>query len=270
MKLHNISIEFLSCRESMHFYNEMPENRYTVDKISPYFAIVQNLGHTAEVSRDRKNPILAPQNTCVLFPANRPQSIQFTENTTFPCVDHSQYVFLDIVINGKYRIDDLYDFPEILPEEYQPEMFLLLQKLSKFNETFDTLCDRMSLAYKIIKILLACGIPKKKVEDNVLMAVDYIKRNYKNNISVSELAVAANMSESNFFRIFRRTMGISPIAYINDYRLLISSVLLETSDKKIGDIATAVGFNEQYYFSKLFSKRFGVSPATYRKNYRHS
>lgn len=269
MKLYNISIEFLSCKESMQLYNEMPQNRYTVNKISPYFAINQNLGHTMEVARDGKRPIIAQKNTCVLFPANRPQSIQFTEGTTFPCVDHGQYAFLDIVINGKYRIDDLYDFPEILPEEYQPEMFLLLQELSKFKETPDTLCDRMSLAYKIIKILLACGIPKKKIEDNVLMAVDYIKRNYKNNISVSELAVAANMSESNFFRIFKRAMSVSPIAYINDYRLLISSVLLETTDKKIGDIAASVGFNEQYYFSKLFSKRFGVSPAIYRKNSRH-
>lgn len=270
MKLHNISIEFLSCKEGMQLYDRMPHQRYTVNKISPYFAINQNLGHTMEVARDGKKPITAEKNTCALFPANRLQSIQFAEDTVFPCVDHGQYAFLDIVINGKYRIDDLFDFPEILPEEYQPEMFLLLKELSKFDETPDTLCDRLSVAYKIIKILLACATPKKKIETNVLLAIDYIKRNYRRNISISELSEAAKMSESNFFRIFKRAMGTSPIAYINDYRLLIASVLLETTDKKIGRIAEEAGFNEQYYFSKLFSKKFGVSPAVYRKKIRRT
>ena len=269
MKLHNISIEFLSCRESMTLYNEPPESGYLTNKISPYFSIYQSLCTDLIISKNDEE-ILIKQNQCVLMPANAHQKMSFTEDKIYPCANHAQYVFMDIVINGKYRIDDLFDFPLVLPEEYQTEMFILLQELSRIEDIEENLCDRLSIAYKIIKILLLCSIPKKKLAASMLLAIDYVKRNYRRNISISELAEVAKMSESNFFRIFKRSMGTSPVAYINDYRLLISSVLLETTDKKIGSISEEVGFNEQYYFSKLFSKRFGVSPAVYRKNYRHS
>ena len=218
-----------------------------------------------EIVRENKEPFILQKNQCFIFPANSLQRVKFAEDTVFPCVDHAQYVFMDVVINGKYRMDDLFDFPDVLPEKYQPELFLLLQELSKLNDSEETLCDRLSLVYKIIKILLNCATPKKKLETSLLIAVDYIKRNYRRNILISELSEIANMSESNFFRVFKRSMGESPTAYINNYRLLIASALLETTDKKIGSISETVGFNEQYYFSKLFSKKFGVSPAVYRR-----
>ena len=268
MKLNNISIEFLSCKESMCMYNEAPKKVYNTDKISPYFCLIQYLSGEMEVYKEGREPVILKRNQCFIFPANSLQRVKFSKDTTFPCVDHAQYIFVDVVINGKYRMDDLFDFPDILPEKYEPEIFLLLQELSKLNDNEETLCDRLSLAYKIIKILLNCAVPKKKLEASLLVAVDYIKRNYKRNIMVSELSGIANMSESNFFRIFKRTMGISPTVYINNYRLLIAAVLLETTDKKIGSISDEVGFNEQYYFSKLFSKKFGVSPAAYRKKFR--
>lgn len=268
MKLHNISIEFLSCRESMGMYNAPPSYVYTTNKISPYFCLIQYLSEKMEVSRENREPLVLERNQCFIFPANSRQKIKFSDDTVFPCVDHAQYIFVDVVINGKCRMDDLFDFPEVLPEKYQPEIFLLLQELSKLNDSEETLCDRLSLTYKIIKILLNCAQPKKKLDTSLLIAIDYIKRNYRRNIHISELSEVANMSESNFFRVFKRTMGSSPTAYINDYRLLVASALLETTNKKIGSISESVGFNEQYYFSKLFSKKFGVSPAVYRKMHR--
>lgn len=263
MEIKSISIDFLSVGSCKYVIDKTRLNKFSMIKYSPYFCIDENLGDDLLAVSGDGEPSLFKKNEFLICPSNKRHldRIATPDKVSFHFL---RWFYADIVINGKYKLDDLYDFPQHLPYEYCEQMSSIMSEIIMIPETEEYLCDRLSLAYKIIKILLKVGTEKQKIDKNILKAVDYIKKNYSHDISISTLAKVANMSESNFFRVFKKHMNITPTAYINDYRLVKSSVLLETTDKKLSEISRSVGFNEQYYFSKLFLQKFGISPLKYR------
>ena len=139
-----------------------------------------------------------------------------------------------------------------------------------FDELFehtDDLCDRMSNYYQIVKLLLQIGTPKKENGNGRLLCViDFIHANYAQPLSVASLARLAHMSEPYFYTCFKQQFGISPIAYLNHYRLTVASDLLKATDLPVARIAESVGFSDPLYFSKLFHRTFQASPRAYRQS----
>jgi len=79
------------------------------------------------------------------------------------------------------------------------------------------------------------------------------------------LARICHMSEDHFIRRFRESVGQSPARYIQEQRVLLAAqALLFTSDS-IEMIAAAAGFANRFYFSRVFMRHMGISPAAYRK-----
>ena len=114
-------------------------------------------------------------------------------------------------------------------------------------------------------MLLTIAISKPKIENEAIRkAIEYIDNNYRSSISVKQLANAACMSESNLYFVFKKYMGVSPIAYTNYYRVTMAEEYLRQSDLTIGEISSLVGFDDQLYFSRLFKRIYGVSPRKYR------
>ena len=76
------------------------------------------------------------------------------------------------------------------------------------------------------------------------------------------------MSTSWFNRSFRGTVGTSPMKYILEIRIRNAQTLLETTDYSVANIASMIGYDNPMYFSRMFRKAKGMSPAKYRKTYR--
>jgi phospholipid N-methyltransferase len=72
------------------------------------------------------------------------------------------------------------------------------------------------------------------------------------------------------FRNFKQYMKISPAQYILSLRMVNAQSLLENTEYNIGEIAEIVGYDNPLYFSRVFKKEYGVSPAQYRKNLEES
>lgn len=72
-------------------------------------------------------------------------------------------------------------------------------------------------------------------------------------------------SKSYFMKFFKESMGISFIAYLNNYRLEIAARMLQATDDNILDISSACGFDNLSYFNRSFKKKYGVTPGKYRK-----
>lgn len=92
----------------------------------------------------------------------------------------------------------------------------------------------------------------------------YIEDNYNKDISTSELSDIAHISTYYFCRIFKQTTGKTPTEYINEVRLRKSIELMKKETMNITEIAIESGFNDANYFSRLFKKKYGVSPSKYQ------
>ena len=173
-----------------------------------------------------------------------------------------RWIFVDVIINDQYRLDELYDFPTIIPTETQSLMNNL------FDQLFHTedLCDEMSIYYQILKVLLQIAVPKNVSTNKYLLhALNYIRGHYAEDISMSRLAQNTYVSESYLYEIFRNNLGTSPIAYLAHYRLSVASEMLQQTNEPVHKIAQLVGFKDPAYFTRQFCKAFHCSPSVYRK-----
>ncbi|WP_283674659.1 AraC family transcriptional regulator [Butyricicoccus sp. Marseille-Q5471] len=94
--------------------------------------------------------------------------------------------------------------------------------------------------------------------------LNYIRQNYSQPMTIPEICAAANLSKSECFRCFSELSKMTPIEYVNQFRLFQASQLLLTTDKSISDICYSTGFNNTSYFSKKFKEQYRISPKAYR------
>lgn len=100
---------------------------------------------------------------------------------------------------------------------------------------------------------------------NLKRAIGYIMRHYSEQITLSDLSEHCNVSKQQLIRYFKKAFDTTPIEYINDYKLARAKELLFNSPSLlISEIASELGFSSQYYFTKLFTKRLGETPSSYR------
>ncbi len=92
----------------------------------------------------------------------------------------------------------------------------------------------------------------------------HIDQNYKRNIPLSELAGIMNISTMYFSNYFKQVFHISPKQYILNKRLSESQRLLLESEMSVKEIAYAVGFENESYFSEFFSKKVGIPALKFR------
>jgi len=95
--------------------------------------------------------------------------------------------------------------------------------------------------------------------------VKYIREHITEQISVDKLAGRACMSVSHFHKIFKNTLGESPIDYINFERIKFAKKLMANTNKKLSEIAFLSGFNNVSYFNRQFKKHEMISPSQFRK-----
>lgn len=134
----------------------------------------------------------------------------------------------------------------------------------------------ISLVHQILKYIYIAytneekGLKRHSINDSLQQAMlDYIEDNYKEDISLDEIAKAGNVSRSQCSKLFKQYTNQSPINYLNTYRLEKSRELLRNSDDSISEIAYDCGFNEQSYFNRLFLREYGCTPLEYRKGEIH-
>lgn len=92
----------------------------------------------------------------------------------------------------------------------------------------------------------------------------FIDKNYKKDISLSDLADTFYVSKEHLSRLFKKETGQNLFSYIMDLKLNEAKRLLVETNRTLDDIAFSLGFSNGNYFSKVFKKNIGVSPSSYR------
>ena len=126
---------------------------------------------------------------------------------------------------------------------------------------------------QLIGILMEAGLmcQSPRTESQKITAIktvlSYITDHYHEKLYVQDLASQVNMNDQYFCRFFKRSIGKTPIDYINDYRLNKVIRLLETGDAPVTEICLECGFNNMGNFQRLFKRKTGITPLQYRKLY---
>jgi AraC-like DNA-binding protein len=99
-------------------------------------------------------------------------------------------------------------------------------------------------------------------------AIVYITENYMNNISVDQLAELCHVSTSHFRRLFKKSLGWSPLDYLQIIRIDHACKLLYNCESSITEISMQVGYPSTSSFNRQFRRIHGVSPNHWRQKMR--
>lgn len=109
-------------------------------------------------------------------------------------------------------------------------------------------------------------IRKRDENDFILQSIRKIKNKIETPLSLSSLANEANLSISQYSLLFKRKTGQSPMDYVIQLRVQKACLLLDNTALKVKDVGIKVGYEDPYYFSRIFTKIIGISPRDYRKS----
>ena len=108
------------------------------------------------------------------------------------------------------------------------------------------------------------GPASGKMQLRVRQMLSFIYENYGERIGLEDIASSAHISRREALRSFSETLGMSPVAYLNDYRLGRAEQLLTRTELSVTQIALECGYDNSSYFGKAFHSRFGTSPRAFR------
>ena len=145
--------------------------------------------------------------------------------------------------NEVKEILDMYRFQNL--DEY---MAVLRQWVDRFDELVNNDAD----AHMTIK----------KMNE----AVDYIKKNYSNDLNMAVVSNHISMNYSLFSYTFKRYVGTNFVNYLKNIRIGEAKKLLVETDMKVHEISKAVGYEHEKHFMKTFKNITGLTPSQYRKN----
>ena len=134
------------------------------------------------------------------------------------------------------------------------------------------LLELISKAYQNFKELSHFENNKyQNYQYSIYQAVEYIKENFQEHLTLQKIAGFANLSPSFFHTIFKNILGRTPNQYIHQLRLNKAKELLLNSNLSLEEIAFRSGFNSQSYLNYVFQKDLHTTPGHYRtqqiKNY---
>lgn len=229
-------------------------------KTLPYLSIVQAVEGNYDIQLGKG----AMHNTGVkgffVAPANMQQTIVHHGDPTSRQMT-CRWIFLKVTVNNVYSLDDVYDFPVVLPDAHKEQMGRLFDRLFSAEDIF----NEYVCYYEIVQLLCKIAREKsRKFPPHLDQALAYITDHFRSKIAVRDIAEAVHLSESRLFSVFKQALGVSPITYLNNYRLSLAAEELVASNKTITEIADAIGIDDPVYFNKLFRKSFQMSPSKYR------
>lgn len=105
---------------------------------------------------------------------------------------------------------------------------------------------------------------KKRSNDTINCSINFMQKNLDKMLTLNSLAESVHLSASHFSFLFRKKTGFSPIEHFNHLKVQKACQYLLFTDLRIKEIADKLGIEDQYYFSRMFTKIMGMSPVAYR------
>ncbi len=228
-------------------------------KSLPMLSVVQSVRGSYRIALGDGEPMITGNMGVFIAPRHVTQKIWHmpAENGTMD----AHWAFIDVEINRMYKLEDLYNFPLILPNRYNDRIYCLIQGASKNRE----ILKRLPYLHGIVEILFEVAESAPLKSDEMIRLRTFMENHYTEQIDSEDLARVLGCSRSAMFRRFRELFDTTPCKYINEIRIRHAQMLLSSTNAQIGEIAAAVGIPDSFYFSRLFKQMTGLTAIEYRK-----
>lgn len=124
---------------------------------------------------------------------------------------------------------------------------------------------RSKMIFYRMLLHISDAVPKNKYDPIIENAIKIMQKEHSDPLfTIKSLAERLKISEGYFRKMFKNNTGKSPIEYLMQIRINSSIQMLLQTNNTIAQISLACGYNNQYYYSNVFNKMMGVSPAAYR------
>jgi len=249
---HEISRSFNECKDyaNMRFYKSVDSIVRVDGSLKPetpgkfvnaWAKTLENIGRCLEIGD--KNNLYHEINSYLSRAARENMDTSELKEKTLNLVKElNHYIFT----TDKYKIPD-----PVLEGE-----LMEAQNLEQFHAAFNKIINDMEIKVEEEKDL--------RHRKEITFIVDYMEKNYWDKINLSRLARQVNLNESYLCRVFKKETGKSIINYLNDIRMEKAGELLKQSQVTVKEVAASVGIGDPFYFSKIFSKYYGISPTEYK------
>jgi len=168
--------------------------------------------------------------------------------------------YFQMLVSGILKTSDMLGVD--IDDVYGPNSNVLETiALSSGKEDFYYKCSQLLEA---IMKYVSCENTKKNSKDiNQLIA--FMEQNYTRDISLIDVADVVGLNPSYVSRLIKNHTGKSFTDFIADKRMSMAEHLLLTTDLKLDDITRQVGYQNAYYFIKVFRKYYGTTPTKFRQ-----
>jgi AraC family transcriptional regulator len=155
------------------------------------------------------------------------------------------------------------------PEIYEKNIFYKEYQELNNEQNISAFLETQGILLQLVSRFMTPSVFKPneilQIHAKIVDAMSYISLNLNNQLTVTHLANRANLNTDYFSRLFKQFSGGRPIDYIQEKRIERAQYLIVTSEKTFGQIAEMTGFDNIFYFSKIFKKITALTPGQYKK-----
>lgn len=127
--------------------------------------------------------------------------------------------------------------------------------------------DDLILNYeKIVKTIHSATDEEMNIDNIiVLKVINFIRDNYRKNITLSEAANLVGITPEYLSKLFNQEINVNFVVFLRNFRISIAKRMLLSGKYQIQEVADHVGFKDPKYFNKVFKSVCGISPSEYKK-----
>ncbi len=167
------------------------------------------------------------------------------------------------------RIGMTIESPVRTPTNLYPLVSLMAEIVQRMEQdaTGQSLFAATGAAWHLLTLLVADQTPSGSSTEVVEHAAEYLRAHISEHISVGELSAIARLSSSHFSTVFKKHFGYSVVQYQTQLRMARARELLDTTTLQIAAVASAVGYQDAFYFTRHFHRIHGMTPRAYRSRH---
>lgn len=202
------------------------------------------------------------RNYCIIFkPSILTGNEEITRKYLDPIYRNNPLEFLYFPRNTQYA-KECEKWAEFIMQAYKEDHEdYELVAIAGLNMIMHLIFKEFSSRNPAINQITDIGAAEKKM-------ISFIYSQYQNDISLNDIAASANMNTHSCCDIFKHYVGVSPVKYLNLFRLEMAGRALLTTKKSVQEIAWLCGFQTSAYFIKSFKQQYGITPSKYRKAFK--